>query len=164
MKIKKVSMLGFKSFMDKFEVQLPSGISAIVGPNGCGKSNIVDAIRWALGEQSAKQLRGRQMEDVIFSGADEFKPLGMAEVSILFENGNGSFPNEYAHETEISITRRLYRSGESEYLINSVPCRLKDIQEIFMDTGLGNRAYSIIGQGTISSIIEQKPDETRAML
>ena len=164
MKIKKVSMIGFKSFMDKFEVHLPTGISAIVGPNGCGKSNMVDAIRWALGEQSAKLLRGRQMEDVIFSGADEFKPLGMAEVSIIFENGNGSFPSEFAHESEISVTRRLYRSGESEYLINSVPCRLKDIQEMFMDTGLGNRAYSIIGQGMISSIIEQKPDETRAML
>jgi chromosome segregation protein len=164
MKIKKVSMIGFKSFMDKFEVQLPKGISAIVGPNGCGKSNMVDAIRWALGEQSAKRLRGRQMEDVIFSGADNHKPLGMAEVSISFENGNGSFPHEFAHESEISITRRLYRSGESEYLINSVPCRLKDIQEIFMDTGLGNRAYSIIGQGMISTIVEQKPDDTRAML
>lgn len=164
MKIKKVSMIGFKSFMDKLEVQLPAGISAIVGPNGCGKSNMVDAIRWALGEQSAKRLRGRQMEDVIFSGADNHKPLGMAEVSILFENGNGSFPSEFAHESELSITRRLYRSGESEYLINSVPCRLKDIQEIFMDTGLGNRAYSIIGQGMISSIVEQKPDDTRAML
>ena len=164
MKIKKVSMIGFKSFMDKFEVQLPTGISAIVGPNGCGKSNMVDAIRWALGEQSAKRLRGRHMEDVIFSGADNHKPLGMAEVSIIFENGNGSFPTEFAHESEISITRRLYRSGESEYLINSVPCRLKDIQEIFMDTGLGNRAYSIIGQGMISTIVEQKPDDTRAML
>ena len=164
MKIKKVSLVGFKSFMDKLEVSLPQGISAIVGPNGCGKSNMVDAIRWALGEQSAKLLRGRQMEDVIFSGADQFKPLGMAEVSIVFENGDGSFPNEFAHESELSITRRLYRSGESEYLINNVPCRLKDIQEIFMDTGLGNRAYSIIGQGMISSIIEQKPDETRAML
>ncbi len=164
MKIKKVSLTGFKSFMDKLEVSLPTGISAIVGPNGCGKSNMVDAIRWALGEQSAKLLRGRQMEDVIFSGADQYKPLGMAEVSIVFENGDGSFPNEFAHESELSITRRLYRSGESEYLINNVPCRLKDIQEIFMDTGLGNRAYSIIGQGMISYIIEQKPDETRAML
>jgi chromosome segregation protein len=164
MKIKTVSMIGFKSFMDKFEVHLPKGISAIVGPNGCGKSNMVDAIRWALGEQSAKRLRGRQMEDVIFSGADNHKPLGMAEVSISFENGDGSFPHEFAHASEISITRRLYRSGESEYLINSVPCRLKDIQDIFMDTGLGNRAYSIIGQGMISTIVEQKPDDTRAML
>lgn len=164
MRIKKLSIVGFKSFMDRLEVALPEGISAIVGPNGCGKSNIVDAIRWVMGEQSAKQLRGRQMEDVIFSGAGEFKPMGMAEVSLIFENGDGSFPGEYAPLSELAITRRLYRSGESEYLINRVPCRLKDIQEIFMDTGLGNRAYSIIGQGRISSIIEQRPEETRAML
>jgi chromosome segregation protein len=164
MRIKKIYMTGFKSFMDRLEVGFPSGLSAIVGPNGCGKSNIVDAIRWAMGEQSAKLLRGRQMEDVIFGGADEFKPLGMAEVSITFENGNGSFPAEFTDRSEISVTRRLYRSGESEYLLNNVSCRLKDIQEIFMDTGLGNRAYSIIGQGKIGSIIEQRPEETRAML
>lgn len=164
MRIKKLSIAGFKSFMDRLEVALPEGISAIVGPNGCGKSNIVDAIRWVMGEQSAKQLRGRQMEDVIFSGAGEFKPLGMAEVSLVFENDDDSFPGEYAPLSELAITRRLYRSGESEYLINRVPCRLKDIQEIFMDTGLGNKAYSIIGQGRISSIIEQRPEETRAML
>lgn len=164
MKIRKLSITGFKSFMDKLEISFPMGISAIVGPNGCGKSNIVDAIRWAMGEQSAKQLRGRQMEDVIFNGAGDYKPFGMAEVCVIFENGDGSFPLELSHYTEISVTRRLYRSGESEYLINSVPCRLKDIQEIFMDTGLGNKAYSIIGQGKIGSIIEQKPEETRVML
>jgi len=164
MKIKKLSIIGFKSFMDKLEIGLPMGISAIVGPNGCGKSNIVDAIRWAMGEQSAKLLRGRQMEDVIFNGAGDSKPLGMAEVSVIFENGDGSFPTEFAHESEISVTRRLYRSGESEYLINRVPCRLKDVQEIFMDTGLGNKAYSIIGQGRIGYIIDQRPDETRVML
>ncbi|MFH1489569.1 MAG: chromosome segregation protein SMC [Pseudomonadota bacterium] len=164
MKIKKIFVTGFKSFADRLEVPFPEGISAIVGPNGCGKSNVVDAIRWAMGEQSAKLLRGRQMEDVIFNGAENHKPLGMAEVSLIFENGNGSFPAEFAQNSEISVTRRLYRSGESEYLVNNVPCRLKDIQEIFMDTGLGNRAYSIIGQGKISSIVEQKPEETRAML
>jgi chromosome segregation protein len=164
MKIKKVSLVGFKSFPEKLEIPFPLGLSAIVGPNGCGKSNIVDAIRWAMGEQSAKLLRGRQMEDVIFNGTVAHKPLGMAEVSLLFENGDASFPPQFAHESEMSVTRRLYRSGESEYLVNSVPCRLKDIQEIFMDTGLGNRAYSIIGQGQIGSIVEQKPEETRAML
>ncbi len=164
MRIKNISITGFKSFMDRLEIPFPWGISAIVGPNGCGKSNIVDAVRWALGEQSAKQLRGRNMEDVICNGADSHKPLGMAEVSILFENGNHSFPQEFSHLNELSVTRRLYRSGESEYLINNVPCRLKDIQEIFMDTGLGNRAYSVIGQGRISAIIEQKPEETRVML
>lgn len=164
MKIKKLSITGFKSFMDKVDIPFPLGISAVVGPNGCGKSNIVDAIRWAMGEQSAKLLRGRQMEDVIFNGAGDFKPVGMAEVSIIMENGDGSFPSEYSNEHELSITRRLYRSGESEYLVNSVPCRLKDIQEIFMDTGLGNRAYSIIGQGRIGNIVDQKPEETRVML
>ena len=164
MRIKKISILGFKSFMDRLEIPFPLGISGIVGPNGCGKSNIVDAIRWCLGEQSPKQLRGRQMEDVIFSGAGEKKPLGMAEVSILFENGHGSLPSAFASDTELSVTRRLYRSGESEYLINGVSCRLKDINEIFMDTGLGNRAYSVIGQGRIGAILEQKPEETRIML
>ena len=164
MRIKNISITGFKSFMDRLEIPFPWGISAIVGPNGCGKSNIVDAVRWALGEQSAKQLRGRNMEDVICNGADNHKPLGMAEVSILFENGNHSFPQEFSHLSELSVTRRLYRSGESEYLINNVPCRLKDIQEVFMDTGLGNRAYSVIGQGRISAIVEQKPEETRVML
>jgi chromosome segregation protein len=164
MKIKKLALNGFKSFTERTEVPFSMGLSAIVGPNGCGKSNLVDAIRWAMGEQSAKILRGRQMEDVIFCGSDDCKPLGMAEVSLIFENGDGSFPSQFADHSEISVTRRLYRSGESEYLINNVPCRLKDIQEIFMDTGLGNRAYSIIGQGRIGSIIEQKPEETRAML
>ncbi len=164
MKIKKVSILGFKSFMDRMDINFSEGISGVVGPNGCGKSNVVDAIRWCMGEQSPKLLRGRKMEDVIFSGASNQKPLGMAEVSLQFENGDGSFPSTFAQDAELSITRRLYRSGESEYLINKVPCRLKDIQEVFMDTGLGNRAYSIIGQGQISSIIEQKPEETRIML
>ncbi|UCF57296.1 MAG: AAA family ATPase, partial [Deltaproteobacteria bacterium] len=164
MKIKHISIMGFKSFMDRLEIPFAMGISAIVGPNGCGKSNIVDAVRWAMGEQSAKQLRGRNMEDVICNGTDDYKPLGMAEVSIIFENGDGRFPQEFSHLSELSVTRRLYRSGESEYLINNVPCRLKDVQEIFMDTGLGNKAYSIIGQGRISAIIEQKPEETRIML
>lgn len=164
MKIKKISILGFKSFMDRLEITFPMGISGIVGPNGCGKSNIVDAIRWGMGEQSPKQLRGRRMEDVIFSGAGDYGPLGMAEVSMIFENGDGMFPSAFATETEVAVTRRLYRSGESEYRINNVPCRLKDIQEIFMDTGLGNRPYSIISQGQIGTILEQKPEETRSML
>ena len=164
MKIKKLSILGFKSFMDRFEITFPFGISGIVGPNGCGKSNIVDAIRWCLGEQSPKQLRGRKMGALIFNGAVDYKLLGMAEVSLLFENGNGSFPPGFERETELSVTRRLYRSGESEYLVNNVSCRLKDVQEIFMDTGLGNRNYSIIGQGKIGMILEQRPEETRVML
>ncbi len=164
MKIKKLSILGFKSFMDRLELSFPMGISGVVGPNGCGKSNIVDAIRWCMGEQSPKQLRGQRMEDIIFNGAGEHKPLGMAEVSLVFENGDGSFPPAFAQDPEMSVTRRLYRSGESEYLINNVPCRLKDIQEVFMDTGLGNNTYSVIGQGKIGTILEQKPEETRIML
>ncbi|MFO8090137.1 MAG: chromosome segregation protein SMC [Desulfatiglandaceae bacterium] len=164
MKIKKLSILGFKSIMDRVDILFHAGISGIVGPNGCGKSNIVDAIRWCLGEQSPKQLRGRSMEDVIFSGTGERKPLGMAEVSLVFENGDRPFPGPYGRGTELSVTRRLYRSGDSEYLINNMPCRLKDIVEMFMDTGLGNKAYSIIGQGQIGSIVEQRPEETRIML
>ncbi len=164
MKIKTVSILGFKSFMERLDIDFHEGVSGVVGPNGCGKSNVVDAIRWCMGEQSPKQLRGRKMEDVIFNGAGNHKPLGMAEVSLLFSNGNGSFPQAFAQDEEISVTRRLYRSGESEYLLNNMPCRLKDIQEVFMDTGLGNRAYSIIGQGQIGTIIEQRPEETRFML
>ena len=164
MKIKKVSIHGFKSFLERLEITFPTGISGVVGPNGCGKSNVVDAIRWCMGEQSPKQLRGRKMEDVIFSGAGNSKPLGMAEVSLLFENGNGTFPPAFADNRELSVTRRLYRSGESEYLLNNVSCRLKDIQEVFMDTGLGNKAYSIIGQGQIGNIVEQRPEETRIML
>ena len=121
MRIKKIFMTGFKSFMDRMEVTFPEGLSAIVGPNGCGKSNIVDAIRWAMGEQSAKLLRGRQMEDVIFGGADGFKPLGMAEVSLVFENGNGSFPAEFANHSELSVTRRLYRSGQQVRQITAGP-------------------------------------------
>jgi chromosome segregation protein len=164
MKIKRLSILGFKSFMERLEIAFPMGISGVVGPNGCGKSNIVDAIRWCLGEQSPKQLRGRRMEDIIFNGAGDQRPMGMAEVSIVFENGDNSFPPPFTQDPELSVTRRLYRSGESEYLINNVPCRLKDIQEIFMDTGLSNNAYSVIGQGQIGTILEQKPEETRVML
>ena len=164
MKIKQVSIHGFKSFLERLEISFPTGISGVVGPNGCGKSNVVDAIRWCMGEQSPKQLRGRKMEDVIFSGAGNSKPLGMAEVSLLFENGTGDFPPAFADSPELSVTRRLYRSGESEYLLNNVSCRLKDIQEVFMDTGLGNKAYSIIGQGQIGNIVEQRPEETRFML
>lgn len=159
MRIKNIYMQGFKSFMDKSNIQISPGISAFVGPNGCGKSNIVDAIRWVMGEQSPKQLRGRQMEDLIFSGAGHLKPLGMAEVTLTLEDAK-----EFYDASEISVTRRLYRSGESEYLMNNSACRLKDIQDLFMGTGLGNRSYSIIAQGEIGSIIEQKPEETRLLL
>ena len=164
MRLKRLSILGFKSFMDKAQISFPEGISAIVGPNGCGKSNIVDAIRWCMGEQSPKKLRGRSMEDVIFNGAGDHKPLGMAEVTIVLDNPGREMPAGILQQPEIAITRRLYRSGESEYFINNMPCRLKDIVELFMDTGLGNRAYSLIGQGMIGAIVDQRPEETRQML
>ncbi len=159
MRINNIHILGFKSFMNKTNIRVSRGISAFVGPNGCGKSNIVDAIRWVMGEQSPRQLRGRRMEDIIFSSTGSQKSLGLAEVTLTLEHTNG---NQEAREK--SVTRRLYRSGESEYLMDNMPCRLKDIQDIFMGTGLGNRAYSIIAQGEISSLIEKKPEELRSLL
>src|SRR5277367_1374178 len=131
MKIKKLEMVGFKSFVDRTVVNFDHEVLGIVGPNGCGKSNIVDAIRWCMGEQSAKHLRGRAMEDVIFNGSDTRGPHGLAEVSLYFENDDGKVPLAYANYSEIAVTRRLYRSGESEYLINKTPCRLMDVTDLF---------------------------------
>ena len=164
MKIKAVDIVGFKSFFDKTSLSFLPGITAMVGPNGCGKSNIVDAIRWALGEQSAKHLRGSLMEDVIFNGSKSKKPLGMAEVSLTFSNENGGTPHPGNQYTEMQITRRVFRSGDSEYYINKTPCRLKDITEMFLDTGVGTRAYSIIEQGRVESIINSKPSELRVLI
>jgi chromosome segregation protein len=164
MKIKSIGIVGFKSFVDKITLNFLPGITALVGPNGCGKSNIVDAFLWAMGEQSAKQLRGKTMEDVIFNGSDNRKPMGMAEVSITFSNENGSVPYEYNQYSEIMVTRRLFRSGESEYYINKIPCRLKDITELFLDTGVGAKAYSIIEQGKVEQIINSKPLERRTFI
>ncbi|MDD6309253.1 MAG: chromosome segregation protein SMC [Clostridia bacterium] len=158
MYLKKLDMVGFKSFKDKISISFDSNITAIVGPNGSGKSNITDAIRWVLGEQSVKSLRGSRMEDVIFAGTAKHKPLGFAEVSLTLDNSTGLFPSDY---TELCVTRRVYRSGESEYMLNKVPCRLKDIQEIFMDTGLGRDGYSIIGQGKIDAILSAKAEDRR---
>ena len=161
MKIKRLYIHGFKSFVDKTNIVLASGASAIVGPNGCGKSNIVDAIRWVLGEQNARHLRGKEMQDIIFNGSDARKPLGMAEVVLTFANEDGLAPARFANYTEIEISRRLYRSGESDYFINKVPSRLRDIVELFTDTGIGTRAYSIIEQGQIGWLINAKPEERR---
>jgi chromosome segregation protein len=161
MQVKRLEINGFKSFGDRTVLDFPDGMCAVVGPNGCGKSNVVDAVRWVLGEQSARHLRGKSMEDVIFNGAEGRKPQGMAEVSLVFEN-NGSLGHpQFADLSEIMISRRLYRSGDSEYLINKMPCRLKDIQNLLMDTGLGNRAYAIIEQGGVAAFIEAKPTERR---
>lgn len=164
MKIKRLEISGFKSFVEKATFDFPAGVTAVVGPNGCGKSNVVDAIRWVMGEQSAKNLRGRQMEDVIFGGSESRKPLGMAEVSLVFSTEDGHIPAKYLNYSEIQVTRRLYRDGESEYLLNKTPCRLMDITELFMDTGVGARAYSIIEQGRIGMILMAKPEERRFLI
>jgi len=164
MKVKSIEILGFKSFVDKVSLDFMSGITALVGPNGCGKSNVVDAFRWAMGEQSAKQLRGKMMEDIIFNGSDTRKPIGMAEVSITFSNDNGSISHKYSQYSELTVTRRLFRSGESEYYINKIPCRLKDITELFLDTGVGAKAYSIIEQGRVEQIISSKPTDRRILI
>lgn len=165
MRLLRLELAGFKSFCDKAVVNfVQDGISVIVGPNGCGKSNIVDAIRWALGEQSAKHLRGQNMEDVIFGGSSSRAPVGMAQVSLTFSNPSSESDHKYAQFSEITITRRLYRSGESKYMINKTPCRLADIRELFMDTGIGGRAYSIIEQGKIDKVITSKPEDRREII
>ncbi len=164
MRIKRLDILGFKSFVDKVSLDFQAGITSIVGPNGCGKSNIVDAIRWVMGEQSVKNLRGRQMEDIIFAGSESRKPLGMAEVSLIFSTDDGRVPAKYLNFSEIQVTRRLFRDGDSEYFINKTPCRLLDIAELFMDTGVGAKAYSIIEQGKIGMILLAKPEERRFLI
>ena len=151
-------MQGFKSFADPVTIELNDGVTCIIGPNGSGKSNISDALRWVLGEQSSKQLRGSKMQDVIFAGTATRKPKGMAEVTLVIDNSGGILPLEYS---EVAVTRRMFRSGESEYLINGNPCRLRDIRELFMDTGIGVEGYSIIGQGKIADIVSTKPENRR---
>ena len=154
-------MSGFKSFLDKTSISFPGGISAVVGPNGCGKSNIIDALRWVMGEQSMKQLRGKSREDIIFAGTDGKPPLNMTEVSLTLFNDNGSAPAELKDYTEIMLTRRLYRSGESAYFLNKQPCRLKDFHNIFMGSGMGTKSYAVIHQGNIGAITEADPEERR---
>lgn len=160
MYLKQVEMRGFKSFADKTIVEFREGVTCVVGPNGSGKSNITDAVRWVLGEQRVKTLRGNKMEDVIFNGTKHRKSLGLAEVKLIFDNSDQFFPLEY---DEISIVRRVHRSGESEYLINQMPCRLKDVRELFMDTGIGREGYSIIGQGRIDEILSNNKEERRLL-
>lgn len=164
MRIKKVEIIGFKSFKDRTVIQFDAGITGVVGPNGCGKSNIVDALVWVMGEMSAKDLRGSTMSDVIFAGAEGYAPSGMAEVSLTLENDGGPFPAQYARMSEIMVTRRLHRSGESEYFVNKEPARLRDIQEVFMDTGAGSKGFSIIQQGMIGKIITAKPEDRRMLI
>jgi chromosome segregation protein len=164
LKIKRLEIVGFKSFSDRTVVEFKEGITGIVGPNGCGKSNIVDAIRWVMGEMSAKHLRGKSMEDVIFAGTEKRTPTGMAEVTLVFSADGGGVPLNFAEFSEIAVRRRLYRSGESEYAINGVPCRLKDVHDLFLGTGVGVKAYSIIEQGRIGQVIGAKSEERRLIL
>jgi chromosome segregation protein len=160
MYLRQLAILGFKSFAQKTELNFPHGVAAVVGPNGCGKSNILDAIRWALGEQSAKALRGGEMADVIFNGTDSRPPLGVAEVSLTFTGCEAELGVAY---NEVCITRRVYRDGRGEYLLNKTVCRLRDIQEMFMDTGIGRSAYSIMEQGKLDLILSARPEDRRAV-
>ena len=160
MYLKSIEVHGFKSFANKIKFQFHNGITGIVGPNGSGKSNVADAVRWVLGEQRIKQLRGVSMQDVIFSGTEMRKPLGYAYVAITLDNSDHQLAIDF---DEVTVSRRLYRSGESEYMLNGAPCRLKDVNELFYDTGIGKEGYSIIGQGQIDKILSGKPEERREL-
>ncbi|MBW2291147.1 MAG: AAA family ATPase, partial [Deltaproteobacteria bacterium] len=164
MRIKSLQVHGFKSFVDKVVFTFDDGVTAVVGPNGCGKSNVVDAVRWVMGEQSPKRLRGKGMEDVIFAGSETRPPIGMAEVVLTFDCSDGDAPAGFSEYSEVEITRRLYRSGESEYLLNKTPCRLRDVQDFFRDTGVGLRGYTIVEQGRIAEIVSAKADERRVLI
>ena len=160
MRLKKLYIHGFKSFADRTEMLFEHGVTGVVGPNGCGKSNISDAVRWVLGEQSARQLRGAKMEDVIFNGTEKRRRMAFCEVTLVFDNEDHALPSDY---TEVAVTRRVFRTGESEYLLNGTGCRLKDIVDLFRDTGIGRDGYSIIGQGRVGEILSQKSEERRAI-
>ena len=160
MRLKKLELYGFKSFAQRTEIVLNEGITGIVGPNGSGKSNIADAVRWVLGEQSAKSLRGASMSDVIFGGTQRRKPLSYCEVSLIFDNTDHTLALDYA---EVMVTRRVYRTGESEYVLNGTSCRLKDIVDLFRDTGIGREGYSIVGQGRIDEILSRRSEDRRAV-
>src|SRR3954464_4192026 len=175
MRVKRLEIQGFKSFKDKTVVHFDHGITGIVGPNGCGKSNIVDAFFWVMGEQSYKHMRGNSSEDLIFNGSSKYSPLGLAEATLVMEtdfvdaeNGpSGATAKDvpvHLRSKEVSVTRRLYRSGEGEYFINGVQARLKDIQELFMDTGVGAKGYSVIEQGQIGKVVNAKPEERRLLI
>src|SRR3954471_10596623 len=175
MRVKRLEIQGFKSFKDKTVIHFDEGITGIVGPNGCGKSNIVDAFFWVMGEQSYKHMRGTGSEDLIFNGSSKYAPLGMAEATLVMETdvvdtenapAGASFQDLPVHlrAKEVSVTRRVYRSGEGEYFINGVQSRLKDVQELFMDTGVGAKGYSVIEQGQIGKVVNSKPEERRLLI
>jgi chromosome segregation protein len=164
LRIKSLQLHGFKSFVDRTVFSFDEGMTCVVGPNGCGKSNVVDAIKWVMGEQSARKLRGKGMDDVIFAGSENRPPIGMAEVALTFDNVDGQAPAAYAAYAEIEIARRLYRSGESEYLMNKQPARLKDVHDFFRDTGIGLRGYTIVEQGKVAEIVSAKPEDRRGLI
>jgi chromosome segregation protein len=164
MRLSKIKLAGFKSFVDPTTLKLPGNLTGIVGPNGCGKSNVIDAVRWVMGESSAKHLRGSSMEDVIFNGSAGRKPVGMASVELLFDNSDGTAPGPYAGYNEISVKRSVTRDGQSKYYLNNAHCRRRDIADLFLGTGLGPRSYAIIEQGMISRLIEAKPEEMRVYI
>ncbi|MEX2475206.1 chromosome segregation protein SMC [Marinobacter sp.] len=164
MRLKSIKLSGFKSFVDPTTVPFPSNMTAVVGPNGCGKSNIIDAVRWVMGESSAKYLRGESMTDVIFNGSTARKPVGQASIELVFDNSDGSAPGEFVRFNEISVRRRVSREGQSEYFLNGSKCRRRDITDLFLGTGLGPRSYAIIEQGMISRLIEAKPEELRVYI
>jgi len=156
--LKSVEIMGFKSFADRTRIEFSGGISALLGPNGCGKSNVVDSVKWVLGEQSTKNMRAEKMEDVIFNGTETRKALNVAEVTLVIANDEGILDLDMP---EVAIKRRLYRNGESEYLVNNTPVRLKELRELFFDTGIGKSAYSIMEQGKIDQVLSNKPEERR---
>jgi chromosome segregation protein len=164
LRIKSLQLHGFKSFVDRTVFTFDDGVTAVVGPNGCGKSNVVDAIRWVMGEQSPRRLRGKGMDDVIFAGSEARPPIGMAEVVLTFDNSDGRAPAEFAAYNEIQITRRLYRSGESEYQMNKGTCRLREIHDFFRDSGFGVKGYTIVEQGRVAEIVSAKPEERRVLI
>jgi len=161
MQLKHIKLSGFKSFVDATKISFPTNLVAVVGPNGCGKSNVIDAVKWVLGELSAKNLRGDSMADVIFNGSDLRKPSGQCSIELLFDNSAGKLGGEYASYNEISIKRSMTRDSQSAYFINSTKCRRKDVQDLFLGTGLGPNSYAIIEQGMVSSLVTAKPEELR---
>ena len=164
MRLEKIKLAGFKSFVDPTTVTFPSNLVGVVGPNGCGKSNVIDAVRWVMGESSAKMLRGESMADVIFNGSNSRKPVGTAGIELLFDNSDGGAGGQYAQYGQISVRRQVTRDGQSNYFLNGVRCRRRDITDLFLGTGLGPRSYAIIEQGMISRIIESRPEELRVYL
>ena len=164
MRLTKIKLAGFKSFVDPTTVEFKTNMMAIVGPNGCGKSNVIDAVRWVMGESSAKYLRGENSTDVIFNGSTARKPVGQASIELIFDNSDGRLEGQFANYNEVSVKRLVTRDGQSTYFLNSGKCRKRDVTDLFLGTGLGPRSYAIIQQGTISRLIEAKPEELRVYI